>query len=182
MPSGQTNRFGRKGGRGVRPWLLLPKVICVGLYLGSLAAAMALWWTSGFPAMDARDPGRLQLINQLRILMVGLVVPSLLGAIVFGILLFLQHHRPFIRMRWLIVKLASIAIVVTGGHLFVSSRLRLLRAAYHAGVVDESATWQVAWGLAAVLAGSIWIIILGRLKPRLGQNWAKAFPPQTPTE
>lgn len=173
--SGRVNQFGRKSGRGIRPWLLLPKVIAIGLCLGGLAAALVLWLASGFEGLPANDPRRLDLIGQMRTLMLCLIVPALLAAIIFGVLLLLQHPRAFVRMRWLIVKLASIAVVVAGGHVFVSSRLRLLRDGYHAGIADPSAARQFALGLAAVLAGSVWITILGRLKPRLGQNWAKTY-------
>jgi uncharacterized membrane protein len=176
MPGPYINRFGRRGGRGIRPWFLLPKVIAVGLYLGGLAAALVIWLAAGFSALDAADPQRLRLIGQMRLLMLVLVVPALLAVLVLGLLLLLQHPRQLIRMRWIIVKLGSVAVVITGGHLFVSSRLRMLREAYRAGVADDSAALQFALGLAVVLAGSIWIIILGRLKPRLGQNWARAYP------
>ena len=38
----QQNIYGRKWGRGMRPWLLIPKYICVALILGGLGAVVTV--------------------------------------------------------------------------------------------------------------------------------------------
>jgi len=101
-----------------------------------------------------------------------LVVPALLVAILFGVLLFLQHPRPFIRMRWLKVKLAVLLVVTPAAHFFLFSRLTILRAAEARGIADDLAADQVTFGLTAALLGYVLILVLGRLKPRLGQSIA----------
>jgi len=169
------NRFGRRGGRGIRPWLLVPKVIAVCIYIGSLASATAIWLASDFPALAPNDPHRLWVMNLVGRLVMYLVVPALLAAMAFGVALFLQHPRQFIRMRWLIVKLISLAILIPSAHAACSSRLAILRRAFEQSTADDAAAWQLAAGLLITLAASIWIVILGRLKPRLGQNWARTF-------
>ena len=128
--SSSPNRFGRQGGRGLRPWILLPKVIFVGLYLGSLAAALFGWTSSGFGALNKADPRRLWLLQQLSHLMLYVVVPCLLLALALGVALLLQHQRVLLRMRWLLVKLASLAILIPSAHLFARSRLTHLREAF----------------------------------------------------
>lgn len=175
MAESLPNRYGRRPGRGWRPWLLLPKVMAVQLYIGGLAAAITVWFGSGFSGLDKADPQRLWTINVVSRLMVWLVVPALLLALALGAGLFLQHPRQFIRMRWLLVKLASLAVLIPSAHLFLSSRLALLREAFMHQATDDRAASQFGWGLVAVLIGSLWVVVLGRLKPRLGQNWARAY-------
>lgn len=162
------NRFGRKPGRGIRSWLLLPKVIAACFYLGGLAAAAVVWLSSRIGQMGLDDPRRRVVINLAGDLFRFLVVPAILAAMGFGMMLFLQHPRQFIRMRWLVVKLIGLAILIPSAHFFLSSRMALLRRPANAG-----AAAQFGWGLIVVIAASIGIVILGRLKPRLGQNWAK---------
>jgi hypothetical protein len=163
------NQHGRRGGRGIRPWILLPKVIAVGLYIGGLASALMIWITSDFAAMGKSDPGRLVVINQVAHLVEYLVVPSLLLALITGALLLLQHPRELIRMRWLQVKLLGLAALIPSAHLYCSSRLGLLRDAFNSGQANDAAATQFTWGLSLALAGSLLIVILGRLKPRLGK-------------
>ncbi len=90
--------------------------------------------------------------------------------------LLLQHPRIFLRMRWLMVKLLSLAIVIPFAHFYCSHQMSLLRQAYAAGAVDQGAATRLSVALVITLAGAIWVVILGRLKPQLGQNWAKAYP------
>lgn len=160
MTGGYVNRFGRRPGRGIRPWLLLPKVIAAGLYLGGLAALLVVW-TAGC-APDLPGIGRL--------LAVRLIVPAAAAANVLGMALLLQHPRIFLRMRWMQVKLLSVAVLMPASHLFLASRLALMRDAGGTPDGAPGAASQFAWGLALALAGSIWVIVLGRLKPRLGRN------------
>lgn len=182
MAEVHTNRFGRKPGRGLRPWLLLPKTVAVCLYIGGLAAALVHWLTSGFMSLDAIDPRRQMIVDQIGRLFVFLVVPALILTLGFGAALLLQHPRVFIRMRWLIVKLLILANTIPAGHLFLSSRLSMLREASAARVPDDAVAWQFTCGLAAVLGLSILVAVLGRLKPRLGQNWARSYRPDDTTQ
>lgn len=182
MPQAYINQFGRRPGRGIRPWLLIPKVIAVALYIGGLGAVLVFWLTSNFSTLGKQDPQRLFILNQINHLMVYLVVPSFLLAMVSGILLLLQHPRQFIRMRWLQVKLLALAILIPSAHSFCSSRMALLRSAYNGHTVNDTAARQFTWGLCLTLLGSITIVILGRLKPRLGQNWANAYRPSSSAE
>jgi uncharacterized membrane protein len=168
-PSTIVNRFGRKGGRGVRPWLLIPKIIAVAIYVGGLATVLGLWILSDFRSLDLLDPRRRLVIDLVSRLMIFVVVPGLLLAMIFGIALLLQFPRQFLRMRWLQVKLISLAVLIPAGHLFCSSRLAMLREATDRASSDSLAR-EFTLGLALSLAGSIWVMILGRLKPRLGMG------------
>jgi uncharacterized membrane protein len=176
-PVTYTNRFGRRQTRGLRPWLLVPKVIAVAVYIGGLASATVLWWVSDLGGAHMTQAQRLLVLGQVRALFTWLLVPALLTAIVLGIALLLQHPRVLLRLRWLIVKLAMVAVLVPAAHLYLSSRVGLLRQTVLAGQTpDPAVVAQVQWGLALALAGFVIVAAIARLKPRLGQNWARSYP------
>ncbi|HEY7087424.1 MAG TPA: hypothetical protein VH518_04995 [Tepidisphaeraceae bacterium] len=175
------NIYGRKGGRGIRPWLLLPKVIAVAIYVGGLTGVLGLWLASDFTSLELNDPRRALVLDQVSRLMVFLVVPALLVAIIFGIALLLQHPKQLLRMRWLQVKLIGLAILIPSSHFYCRARFTLLRQATDHTQSDEWAR-QLTLGLLVALLGSICVVILGRLKPRLGQNPARAGSPLPPRE
>lgn len=163
----------------MRPWLLIPKVIAFTLYVGGLAAVLGLWLASDFASLDLHDPRRQFVLAQVRSLMIFLVVPALLLAIALGIGLLMQFPRQLLRMRWMQVKLVSLFILVPLAHLYCESRFVALRRVTEQAASDQYAA-QFTVGLLAVLVGSIWIVVLGRLKPRFGQNIAKAHLPDQP--
>lgn len=176
------NIHGRKPGRGLRPWLLIPKVIAVGVYLGSQATTAILWFA--YPHKPGQTPPAetSHWIEQIGFIFRFITVPALLAATILGVLLFLQHPGAFARTRWLRVKIVSLAIVVPAAHFFLSSRLAMLRLAVQNQSSDRQAYWEFGLGLLAVLATTVGLIILGRVKPRLGQNRATMSPaPQKPT-
>jgi uncharacterized membrane protein len=168
------NRYGRKAGRGIRPWLLLPKVVAVAIYLGGLAAVLGIWLISDFTSLDLADPRRAMALRLTSRLIIFIVVPALLLAMVLGVGLLLQFPRLMLRMRWLQVKLISLAILIPSTHLVCSSRLHLIRQATDQATSDHLAR-QFAWGMCLALAGSLWVVVLARLKPQLGQNPAQAY-------
>jgi uncharacterized membrane protein len=176
------NRFGRRGGRGFRPWILLPKVLALGLYTGSVAAALLLWLTSGHDALPVGDPRRLLAINTVSRLVFALAIPALLMTLLLGVGLLLQHWRAFLRMRWMRIKLLSIMVLVPLSHALASSRLSRLREAFAQRADDDAASRQFALALAVALLAAAWVIVLGRLKPRLGQNPAHSYHPAPPTQ
>lgn len=169
MSSGYVNRFGRRGGRGFRPWLLLPKVIAVAIYLGGLSAVLLILATSRLGQLDPTDPRHGAAIQQISLLFRRLIIPSMVAAIVLGVGLLLQHPRVFLQMRWVQIKLLSLAILLPCGHFYCRSYMKLMRQA-----VDQqtavSAARHLTVGVAAVLIGSAWVIVVGRLKPRFGQK------------
>ncbi len=159
------NRFGRRQTRGIRPWLLLPKVILIGIVIGSLASALVLWaCVRGLASADPRRAWTIYLLGRI----FRMIVPVLLTTLGLGVALLLQHPRQFIRMRWLIVKLCALAVLLPCAHWFASTRLGLMKLGD-----NPAATTQFGIVVAIALAGVIVVAVLGRLKPRLGQNWAK---------
>jgi hypothetical protein len=168
------NVHGRRGGRGSRPWLLLPKVLCIGLYLGCVASLSLLWWTT-----NVTDLGELAvMVGITRRLFVGLAVPALLIAATLGVGLFMQMPGQFLRLRWWQVKMLSLAVGVPVAHLWVSGKLRAVRDAIIQSApmaTTSAAAQQFRIALLLLLAGSVWVIVLGRHKPRLGQNLAAAL-------
>lgn len=162
-PMGKPNQHGRIGGRGVRPWLLIPKVVAVATLFGSLVAFVIIAFGEG-----GRDP----LMHESFAATLGriywrAIVPALAVAMICGWLLFFQHPIVFWRMRWIKTKsyvgsAAVVAIATLGwtiGQLQPGQRLEWQNA------LDITQASSLA---ATVL--SVIVIWLGRHKPRLGQK------------
>ncbi|HEY1629310.1 MAG TPA: hypothetical protein VGF52_05595 [Tepidisphaeraceae bacterium] len=152
-----------------RPWLLMGKVTSVAVYFGGLATVVFLWFTNRFTSLDLSDPRRLAIVNQISTLMIFLVVPALLLAMAIGTALLLRRPGYFLRTRWLWVKFLSLAIFIPCAHFFCSTRLSALRIAADAAS-NLTLAHEFSLGISAALAGSLWIVFVGRLKPRFGQN------------
>jgi uncharacterized membrane protein len=176
--AGYVNKHGRRPGRGLRPWLLLPKLLAVSVFLGGLVAALALWLEGGWHRLDKADPARLALVERVSRLFICVIVPALLAAMTLGLALLLHHGRIMLRLRWLQVKLVLVAIGVPTMHHFMSDRLGQLRRAATEQVWNTAAADHFTWGLVGLIAWTACLVALGRLKPRLGQNWSRSFKPE----
>ncbi len=171
MPPPRRNIHGRKGGRGLRPWLLIPKYLCVSVYFGSLAAIATLERIC--PPIIGDNTVAVALY---------LMFPAATLAGVLGIGLWLQHPKTFLRTRWFQLKMALVLIGLPAFELLAwwpVWRSWLQSPAFTDGSGDN--TWRYfiyvqrfdapqQAGLVGALATLVAIIILGRLKPRLGQR------------
>lgn len=168
------NIYGRRWGRGLRPWLLIFKIVSVAVFIGGLASTLVLAFGGPAPQTPAEWS---RLAGMIRLAYTRVIVVGLLGALVFGILLLLPHFRVLIRMRWLQVKLGILAVFIPTFHLFMSARSAALREAVArqdfetAGLLRE----QLYRGTVAALAIGLVVVVLGRIKPRLGQAYGRTF-------
>jgi uncharacterized membrane protein len=163
------NKFGRKGGRGIRPWLLVPKIFGIVVYVGGFCAVLAVWRSSDFTSLAMEDPRRALVLHQISQLLVFLIVPAATTAIVFGVLLLLQHPAVFLRLRWMQVKLIALLIVIPSCHFYARAQYTHLKMTADKQISDAAAG-RFELAIIAAIAGSAVVIILGRIKPRLGQN------------
>lgn len=159
------NRWGRRPGRGLRPWLLIPKLVSVAVCFGGLVAALVVRLVR---------PDDVELAGTLFKLV---IVPALLVAMLLGAALVWHHGPVLLRMRWLQLKLALVVVGVPGLHLFLASRLHGLRQAPVGSPAHAASATQFTIGLGVALAWALVLIFLGRHKPRLGQNWARSYRP-----
>lgn len=159
------NIHGRAWGRGLRPWLLLPKYFAVSVVIGGLVAVTVL--DSVHRSLGITDGNAGALIGAV---FLYAIVPATVAAIVLGILLLLQHPLEFLRMRWMRVKFAAVAIVVPLSHLLLRFDVKVMQASPPAHVAPDAA---------GALTGFALIAILGRLKPRLGQGYGKQVVPRS---
>ncbi len=171
-PIQEHHPHGRKGGRGLRPWLLIPKVICVAVFLGSYSSATLLW----FYFRGGASAGTLWPIEGVSLIFRWLVIPSLSATLLFGGLLLLQYPGVFIRRRWLQVKLLLVAVLLPILH-FAARRafLEVKRGFLDDGLPFDHAAMQSPCLRFSVLlpAGLLTILLLvfmGRYKPRLDQT------------
>ena len=164
------NKFGRKGGRGWRPWFLLPKVLVVAVFFGAMAA-VAVILLAAAPADEAQWR---QMVVILERLYWYLVIPGATVVVVLGIALLLDHPRVFLKLRWLQVKLALGVVTLGALHVVSAGLMQRMR------MLDDGLPHDARRMLAVVTVTGILllaaIILLGRHKPRLGQNWARDYP------
>ncbi|GAB4186328.1 MAG: hypothetical protein Kow00105_00850 [Phycisphaeraceae bacterium] len=175
------NRHGRKPGRGVRPWILIPKVLSVAALFGGFLAASVLLHTHHPASLE--DWGHL--IEMVSTVFRRLIVPAVLLVVVFGVLLLWQHWRVFLTMRWVQLKLVLLLLTVPPLHLTGRWLIGQARDALAGGDLDRVVTlmfWFTVTADLAVLALAV-VIFIGRHKPRLGQ-WPKPQrqKPTTPPE
>ena len=177
MTRSQKNQTHRKAGRGIRPFLLIPKVLAMALYFGSIASSAILWyvWIGCHDTKTLQIPILLTQVQTLRLLIVFIAVPALVMTLAMGLLLLLQHPKTFFKLRWLQVKLTLLMTGIPVFHAFMASRLHHFREALESGTISAPLQAQLSLGFALLLTWSILIIWLGRHKPRLWQNWAKSF-------
>lgn len=167
------NIHGRRWGRGWRPYLLLPKVVCVAVALGGTVMLLTLVFLRPVPAAGA------EWLEQARLIRLGytrVIVPALFGAMLLGAGLLLHHGRVLLRLRWLQVKLAVVLACVPALHLYMRSRSLALQAALREPAdlaLVQSLRQQLFGGTLAVLAFLLIVLLLGRIKPRLGQDYTR---------
>lgn len=149
----------------MRPWLLIPKVICAGVALGSAVSALVLWWRHG----EAMAPPDLRVTDDLHLLLGHVLAPALAIVVLLGVGLWLQHPRVFLRQRWLQAKLGVAILALPALHLMTSCEVASRRAA---GVAWSAERVQSPLGglLGAAALVLALLIVLGRLKPRLGRG------------
>jgi uncharacterized membrane protein len=162
------NKHGRRPGRGVRPWLLIPKVLSVGALFGGFMGASVL-----LHASDPQNPEQwARLIETVGTLFRRLIVPAVLCVILFGALLLLQHMRVFLTLRWVRVKLVLLLVTLPPLHLTGRWLIDHARRALEAGQLDRVEELMRRFTLTVDLAvlAVIVVVVIGRHKPRLGQR------------
>jgi len=159
------NRYGRRGGRGWRPWLLLPKSISVAVWVGGLASLTVIAWSCPARSSEAQFI-RCELAQSLFWM---LLTPALALSIGLGVLLTLQHPRAFITMRWWMLKIA----LALGALLPFWGVLAWTLHRLHVEPIEAALVHQLRWALAGALLVTLLMFVLGRLKPRCGQNPAR---------
>jgi len=174
------NRYGRKGGRGVRPVLLMIKLVGVMAWFGALLATTVFCFVA---APTTRDDWA-EMLDVIHVNMVYVGVPGLIVALVAGALLLWHHGMVLWRMRWLKTKLAILAVAIPVLHLSLSSLLRSIRADLLYMEPDgPGGRWELfRIGLIVAIVVFLAVIMLGRIKPRLGQNYARTFRGETAKE
>lgn len=172
------NVYGRKGGRGVRPWLLIPKVLAVSCCFGSLMAVAVLWFHS---LLGSPDQHGVWQTHAASMIFRFLFIPASVLAVVLGILLFFQHPRVFFRLRWVRLKVVLLLLALPAGRLSVHHLLREMEISYEGGdaglgFADPQGPCLLLSVVLVVLLVMLGLaIFVGRHKPRLGQNYARDF-------
>lgn len=170
MPAAHPTHLPRRQTRGLRPWFLIPKVCFIAVYFGTIACALALWLRG--PEPTAAPEAYRELLRQLRFLIYFIALPALGLVVVLGMALFLQCPRAFARMRWMQVKLFTIFVPLPLAQFYIAWALARITVEIDP---ENAAEWPLTLALCLALAIAGFLIVLGRLKPRLGQNWAQSW-------
>lgn len=169
------NRFGRRPGRGWRPWLLLPKVIAVAMWTGGLAVAVFIAWH--VPASPPAPTGAVDAahaeLNLLSHLFAEVLGPAFVAALVLGIGLLFQHPRIFLKARWCQIKILLIVSTLPACGVLGHRSLAHLQTIQLPGDQWLFDVDMLRWTLTISLIASILILIIGRLKPRFGQRYGE---------
>ncbi len=166
--TGHKNKHGRRPGRGIRPWLLIPKILSVGALFGGFLGAAVL--------LHASDPQTHEqwshIIATTSTLFLRLIVPAVMCVILFGVLLFWQHPKVFLKMRWFQVKVVLLILTLPALHLTGRWLIHHAREALAAGKLEQVAELMRHFTLTVDLAvlALVVVIVIGRHKPRLGQR------------
>jgi len=176
-PQIHENLHGRRQGRGLRPYLLIVKLFAIAVCVGTLTAVLALVFLHSPPADSRAWEFELLILGRAYRL---LVIPSLGVAILMGLLLWKDHPIVFLRMRWLQTKLLVIVLCLPTLHVLMHlwmQRLTKLIPPDGDEALAEALTIRerLVGGSAAALSVAVILIILGRIKPRLGQDYGKTF-------
>ncbi len=159
------NQHGRKPGRGLRPWLLIPKILAVAVVFGGFVAVAVLLHTR---ATDNLDQWK-SLIDAVRRIFRFAIVPGVLLIVLLGVLLLLQHPRVFLRMRWMQLKIVLI-LGLPVLHLRARTLLHDIVAELDSGRTQHLEAHMAAFTLTCdvtILLLAL-LIFFGRYKPRLG--------------
>ncbi len=170
MPTVHPTHLPRRQTRGLRPWFLIPKVFSIAVYFGTIACTLALWLRG--PQPTAAPDAYRQLLAQVRFLVYCISWPALGLVIVLGMALFLQCPRAFVRMRWMQVKLFTIFVLLPAAQFYIAWALGHVTTNINS---EKVAGWPLTLALCLALVVAGFLIVLGRHKPRLGQNWAQSW-------
>jgi uncharacterized membrane protein len=168
------NVHGRKWGRGLRPYLLIPKLTMVAGFIGGLVATLILVYRAPAPAGPDEWRRHLDLVHRA---FSHVVVPCLIGAMTMGVLLLSCHFAAIIRMRWFQFKLFLVAAGVPCLHVYMYTRMKALIEAVNTDNFSAALALRddMARGTAAALLFGLLVLTLGRVKPRLGQDYGRTF-------
>ena len=168
------NVHGRRWGRGARPWLLMVKLVSVSAFLGGTMTLLAVGWSGALdPGRDA-GPQAVQIHDAYR----WVIRPGVIGAEIMGVLLLISIWRVMLRMRWFLLKAGLLIVALPLFHLYLVSRVAEM--AQVASEDADPAAWamldrQIFAGMIVTLVAGVSIAWLGRIKPRLGQDFGRTF-------
>ncbi|MHC5004473.1 MAG: hypothetical protein ACYTJ0_15275 [Planctomycetota bacterium] len=163
-----TGNARRRAGRGIRPWLLLAKLLGLTGFLGGLASMTAM-------GLLGPRPDSLAEWQTVRALFRSMFFPCFFGGLMLtiaaGVALYLQHPGVFVRLRWFRLKVALLVLLTPVLHIWARTRMGAFDRALEVGRLDElPGRWdRVTTAFAVSLAAYLLVGAIGRIKPRLGE-------------
>lgn len=168
------NIHGRRWGRGPRPILLVCKWVFIIAMAGGLASLAVVILPTDAPATPE---GWSRESDVLRRMFLCLIIPGGAGAGLCGVLLAAPIWRPLLPSRWFRLKILLLAAGMPMLHLHMRGQMRLMQAALGGEPADLAGAAAARCGMLPVAVAGLGlllaVLILGRVKPRLGRTWGE---------
>jgi hypothetical protein len=172
VESGPVRREPRRvAGRGIRPWLLTPKLLGVAVFLGGLTALACYCLLIQPPIEDVA--AWVVIRRSIATIFWPCVFGGLALTLLAGLALFMQMPGIFWRQRWLKVKLIALAVLIPACHLWARSHIMAFDAALAEGrLADLPHHLRMTGWVFAISTGLFFgIVVIGRVKPRFRQKY-----------
>ncbi len=163
------NKHGRKPGRGLRPWLLISKLIGVAMYVGGLAAVTTILLAGG----ERTAAQWADVMADVARVFDWVIIPGISTAVALGVGLVLMHGKVMLRMRWLQAKLGLAVVCIPTLHILGHETMEQIEEVVRIGE-PHTPHGLIEKFVVIVIAGLVFGLLmlwLGRHKPRLGQRF-----------
>ena len=159
----------RRRGNGARSWFIHVKFVGLAGLFGGLASLAAIGLLG--PVPESPEGWRL-LRGLMRAIFWPCVFGGILVTIMAGICLWLRHPVVFSRQRWFRLKVVLLAVCIPSLHLMARGRVQAFYDAIDDGNLEVLAgMWRgVTWAWVVAFVVLLLVAMVGRIKPRLGQN------------
>lgn len=163
-----TNQHGRKFGRGLRPYFLLPKIVGIALLVGGMASVCVLLLD-----LPREAPLLHEQLERIAHLYQCVIIPGASVATAAGVALLWMHGKALWALRWMKAKVILAALTIPLLH--VLSHHWLEQAEEYAEEAQAALALGAAHKLLLLTLGGLvamlLLIWLGRHKPRLGEKF-----------
>jgi len=166
---------GRSFRRGTRSYFLVSKIIGITMFLGgSITMFVQIRLHPDLTNLE-NSMNQAELLKQT---FDYVIIPGVIIAVISGILLIVPIFKPITRMRWFQLKAILLILEIPTLHIYMRSQLQALHHKIYKEydlLEAQLILSQLFIGLAVAVIFAVVLICLGRIKPRLGQQYGRSI-------